>query len=1074
MFRRGAVAAATRIPGGARALFLVRVLRDVPRIKRSGLFDREYYEAQTGREFRSDRSAIVDYIDRRGTQRPAPHPLVEPEWCTPVVDDRPPRDPAIALHRRSSRHPDPGPLFHMDSYRQAHPESVYYRGGPLAHFLANAGDEDPLPVGPDYPGPPPTWGRIRRRLLDKAREYAAYEELRGPRRSPRWDSSGQHGFVNRWSRPEAAPELAAAPPGEDGAGARAPWVTVVMPVRNRPVRVLTAIESVRAQTFTDWELIVVDDGSTDGTARAVSSVADLDPRITLVRIPPSGVSAARNVALDRGRGRFVAFLDSDNTWVPHFLQVMLGYLVSHELRAGYSVVDAGPGITDRYLAFDGGLDHLLVKNHIDLNSLVADRELVVTSGGFDPGLRRWVDHDLVIKISRNTTISLVPFVGVAYDHDDDATDRITRTEPEHWQYRVLANHLLDWSSLREGLADRVPERVSVCMPTYQDWELTVRATRRVLEAADLLRGTDTGDRIGSDVEVIILDNGSRRSVSAILSAVFATEPRVRLVSMPRNLNFSIGSNLAFAASTGETVVFLNNDTEVFPGWVEPLADALADPEIRGAQPLLLYPDGTVQSAGTVFPGGDLLPSPLLVDHAPEDVRRVGKIRLTVVTAAALAMRAADVVELEGFDPMFVNGFEDVDLCLRAVQAHGGAFAVVPDSVVMHHESRTPGRSASIQANRALWLNRWRGRLPAPETDVYDRLGLHVAHLDPGPPPREAGDIRMPRPVLYRPARQVTSGPAAGMPSLRWALKIAAHAGMEGNGWGDVHFADALARALERLGQEVVVDRREAHHRATAYLDDVVLNIRGLEEVALEPGRVNLLWVISHPELVTIEELLRYDVAFAASIFWADFMSEQAGRQVIPLQQATDPARFDPRSAGSVGDGVLFVGNSRNVFRPIVRDAMTAGLDLSVYGRGWERFELGDHLKATQVDNDRLGAAYASADVVLCDHWDDMADSGFVSNRIFDAVACGARVVSDRVDGLEELFGDSVRCYDSVEDLARLCGPERDSAFPDDKARLRMAEVVRKEHSFDARALTLLEAAVSVRERQGWLRPTTQG
>lgn len=1081
MFRRGVIAAAAQIPGGLRALTTVRVLRDAPRIRRSGLFDRQYYEAQVARKFRSDWSAIVDYVARRGRTRPAPHPLIEPEWCSPIIDKRRPQDPVIVLQQGGARAPDPGPLFHMTTYLKAHPEARRARGGPLGHFIAHARDDDPLPVAPDYPGVAPSWGSMHRLLMDKAQEYARNDALREHRRVTTWDVSEERRFLARWTSPDSVPDLALASNGTvtDDTGRSTPWVTVVMPVRNRPGQVRTAIASVREQTFADWELIVVDDGSTDETPDVVRSVAEQDPRITLVQIPPSGVSTARNVALERGQGRFAAFLDSDNTWVSHFLQVMLGYLVAHDQKAGYSVVDAGPDVTDRYLAYRGGLDHLLVKNHIDLNSLVVDRELVMDVGGFDPGLRRWIDHDLMIKIVKREEFVLIPFVGVVYDDNNDATDRITNIESGHWLYRVLANHVLDWAALREHLPDRIPGRVSVCIPTYQDWELTVSAIRRVLEAADAARtagtdGRDTDrDLIGGDVEIVVLDNGSRRSVSAVLAVLFATEPRVRLLTMSRNFNFAVGSNLAFAASTGGMVVFLNNDTEVSPGWLEPLVEALADPEVRGAQPLLLYPDGTVQSAGTVFFGGDVLPSPLLVNHAPEDVRRAGKIRLTAVTAAALAMRAADVVELEGFDPIFLNGFEDVDLCLRAVESRGGAFAVVPDSVVMHHESRTPGRSTNIQENRALWLERWRGRLPGPELDVYKRLGLQVAHLAPGPVPHETGDLRMPSPVLIRPARAVSSGSAEGMPSLRWALKIAAPAGAEGDGWGDVRFAEDLARALEKLGQEAVIDRREAHHRSTAYLDDVVLNIRGLGEVALDPGRVNLLWVISHPERVTAAELRRYDKVFAASTFWAERMSEQVDCEVTPLLQATDPTRFAPLPSEEDGDAVLFVGNSRNVFRPIVRDALNAGLDLSVYGRGWERFELGEHLKAMQVDNGRLGAAYASADIVLCDHWEDMADFGFVSNRIFDALACGSRVISDRVEGLEKLFGDSVRCYESPDDLARLCGPERDSLFPDSEARLQMADVVRTEHSFDVRARTLLEEALAVREHQGWFRPTPQ-
>jgi GT2 family glycosyltransferase len=144
--------------------------------------------------------------------------------------------------------------------------------------------------------------------------------------------------------------------------------------------------------------------------------------------------------------------------------------------------------------------------------------------------------------------------------------------------------------------------------------------------------------------------------------------------------------------------------------------------VRGAQPLLRYPDGTVQSAGTAFPascrarpGGAGLPAALLAGHAAEDARGVAPIRLPAVTAAALAMRSADVVALRGFDPIYVNGFEDVDLCLRAVERDGGAFAVATDAVVVHDESRTPGRGRRIQENRRIFAGRFAGRLPRATT-----------------------------------------------------------------------------------------------------------------------------------------------------------------------------------------------------------------------------------------------------------------------------------------------------------------------------------------------------------------------
>jgi glycosyltransferase involved in cell wall biosynthesis len=95
-----------------------------------------------------------------------------------------------------------------------------------------------------------------------------------------------------------------------------PRVSIVMPTYNRIDTIGRAIASVRDQTFQDWELIVVDDGSTDGTCDLVAGV---DPRVRLIVQENQGVAGARNAALATARGDLVAFLDSDDAWTPHHL-----------------------------------------------------------------------------------------------------------------------------------------------------------------------------------------------------------------------------------------------------------------------------------------------------------------------------------------------------------------------------------------------------------------------------------------------------------------------------------------------------------------------------------------------------------------------------------------------------------------------------------------------------------------------------------------------------------------------------------------------------------------------------------
>ncbi|HZQ39551.1 MAG TPA: glycosyltransferase family A protein, partial [Rhizomicrobium sp.] len=122
-----------------------------------------------------------------------------------------------------------------------------------------------------------------------------------------------------------------------------PFFSVVIPVFNRAEPLRRAIESVRAQTFQDFEIVVVDDGSTDNPRAVVESFAD--DRIHYWRQPNAGGGAARNRGIDEARGELVAFLDSDDVFLPHHLESMHALLAGTRNFIGYARVrvDRGNG-----------------------------------------------------------------------------------------------------------------------------------------------------------------------------------------------------------------------------------------------------------------------------------------------------------------------------------------------------------------------------------------------------------------------------------------------------------------------------------------------------------------------------------------------------------------------------------------------------------------------------------------------------------------------------------------------------------------------------------------------------------
>lgn len=240
--------------------------------------------------------------------------------------------------------------------------------------------------------------------------------------------------------------------------------------------------------------------------------------------------------------------------------------------------------------------------------------------------------------------------------------------------------------------------------------------------------------------------------------------------------------------------------------------------------------------------------------------------------------------------------------------------------------------------------------------------------------------------------------------LRWSIKLPSPPGGFGDAWGDTHYADSFATALRRLGQDVVTRRRGAHDSGPTHLDDVSLALRGLFPITPTPGQRNVLWVISHPEDVDPREFEGYDVVCAASTVWSKEMSARTGREVVPLLQATE---FQGHSGEVAAAGpeatVVFVGtNLGKRERPLVWQAVEAGIPLSVYGPGWEGLPDGVW-QGEYVLNAQLPELYRRHGIVLADHWPDMAQRGFIANRVFDAVACGATVISDDVVGLHDVF-----------------------------------------------------------------------
>lgn len=234
--------------------------------------------------------------------------------------------------------------------------------------------------------------------------------------------------------------------------------------------------------------------------------------------------------------------------------------------------------------------------------------------------------------------------------------------------------------------------VSVIIPVYNQWSLT----RSCLQSL-------AGSMHAAVKEVLLADNGSRDETVAHCheygKSLFGE--RFRVLRFQENRNFGPACNAGARAAAGDFLFFLNNDTQVQPGWLAPLLEVFANrPRTGCAGPLLLYPGSErVQHLGVAFDASFQVEH--LYEHFPRDHPVVFRQRdVQCLTAAALLMPRELFLSLGGFHEGYANGCEDIDLCLQ-VKGKGLGLEVATQSVIHHLAEQTPGRRGGQEHNDRL-------------------------------------------------------------------------------------------------------------------------------------------------------------------------------------------------------------------------------------------------------------------------------------------------------------------------------------------------------------------------------------
>ncbi len=485
----------------------------------------------------------------------------------------------------------------------------------------------------------------------------------------------------------------------------APLISVLMPTYNPDLDWLReAIESVRGQIYSNWELCIADDASTDLAVRPLlEAYARDDRRIKVTFRERNGhISAASNSALALATGEWVALLDQDDRLAEHALFWTADAIDRDpSLKLIYSdedKIDEEGRRHDPYFKCDWNRDLFYSQNmfcHLGLYR----RTLLDSIGGFREGVEGAQDHDLVLRCIEQTGDAAIGHIPrVLYHWRVHAGSTAAGADAKSYAAvageRALREHFLrcnvgadvEWVGygyrVRYGLPSPAP-LVSLIVPTRNALELM----RTCIES---IRARTTYP----NYEIIIVDNGSDDPAALEYFASLAAGDRVRVLRDDSPFNYSALNNRAVAAARGSLVGLINNDIEVrSPEWLSEIVSIALQPGVGAVGAKLLYPDDTLQHAGIVLGIGGV------AGHANKHGRpphrgyfgRTGLIgSWSAVTAACMVVRRDVFLSVGGLNETDLTvAFNDVDFCLK-LKAAGYRNVLTPYAELYHHESATRG------------------------------------------------------------------------------------------------------------------------------------------------------------------------------------------------------------------------------------------------------------------------------------------------------------------------------------------------------------------------------------------------
>lgn len=484
-----------------------------------------------------------------------------------------------------------------------------------------------------------------------------------------------------------------------------PLISVVMPTYNTNEKFLRlCIESVCNQSYSNWELCIADDASTQPQVKKVlDEYQKQDPRIKVVYRKENGhISAATNSAIDMASGEWLALLDHDDELHQHALAYVAHSILNKPntefVYSDEDKIDVKGNRSAPHFKPDWNLDLLYSQNYVS-HLGVYKTEIVKKIGGFRVGYEGSQDYDLLLRYSReinHSNIVHIPKVLYHWRMIEGSTalasgEKSYTTEAGIKALKDFFNKSGELVKVEKGLADNIykvtwptgDDFVSLIIPTHNGLDITKQAISSIIEKTSY-----------SNYEIILVDNNSDDVAALNYFNEISKHEKVTLLKYPHPFNYSAINNFAVKQCKGNIIGLINNDIEVInPGWLTEMVSHARRKDIGCVGAMLYYPNNKIQHAGVTIGLGGIAGEPYKgVDRGSLGYfgRLISVRNLTAVTAACLLVRREVYDQVNGLNERDLKvAYNDVDFCLKVAQA-GYRNLWTPFAELYHHESISRG------------------------------------------------------------------------------------------------------------------------------------------------------------------------------------------------------------------------------------------------------------------------------------------------------------------------------------------------------------------------------------------------